>query len=557
MGFISRNFLPACENVCLCCPALKPSSRRPVKRYKKMLSEIFPKKLNGSPNERKIMKLCEYAYKNPARIPKIARFLQQKCYKELRTENFGFIKIIMEVYCKLLYVCKDQMVYFAMNLLSVIIELLDAKRLDELRILGCQSLTALVYCQSDSTYARNIGTLIPKVGNLAQETREGNDNLLQAACLQCLSSMVWFMSEYSYIFPELDQIVYAILENYETDEQPDDDGKRCENHHNWVDEVVRCEAGAGPILHNTTNNMILRSFPESKDSTLLTREERENPKVWSQICIQKLAELAKESTTMRWILDPMFTYFDVHEHWSPKHGLALNVLLDMVYLSKISGNEQFILVSLVRHLDHKNIMHDPQLKSSIVHIATSLVKQLRLSSVAVDIGVASNLCRHLRKSLEVTAEIAGAEEVSWNFLLQGSIEDCLLEIAKGIGDVSPLYEMMTFMLEKLSSVTLVARSTIGSLLILAHIISLTSVRTHVELMFPEALLVQLIKAMLHPDAEVRVGSHMIFSIILAGTPIRPRYESECPFESKKLHSRTAAAFASATALLEKLKGISK
>jgi hypothetical protein len=45
MGLISRKLFPACESMCVCCPALRSSSRQPVKRYKKLLSEIFPKSL--------------------------------------------------------------------------------------------------------------------------------------------------------------------------------------------------------------------------------------------------------------------------------------------------------------------------------------------------------------------------------------------------------------------------------------------------------------------------------------------------------------------------------
>lgn len=554
MGYISRKLLPACENVCLCCPALNPSSRRPVKRYKKLLSEIFIKNLDGIPNERKIIKLCEYAAKNPSRIPKISNFIEQKFYKELQSEHFTYIKVIMEVYCKLLCLCKEQMAYFARNLLSLVTALLDANQLDQLRVLGCQTLTRFVYNQADGTYACFIESIVSKVSRLAREDVEEHNNQLVAASLQCLSSMVWFMSEYSYIFSDFDEIIYAILDNHGVDKQPKDADEGWEKHHNWVDEVIRCEARAGPIMHNDVgpNNMIICSLPQKKDSNMLTREECENPKVWSQLCIQKLAELAKESSTMRMILDPMFTYFDMHKHWAPKHGLALNVLLNMACLSKISGNEQFILIALVRHLDNKDIIHDPQLKSNIVQIATSLVKQLRLRSVVAEIGVASNLCRHLRKSLQVTVEIVRPEEASWNFLLQDSIEDCLLEIVKGIGDASPLYDMMTTTLEKLASTAVVARATIGSLLILARIISLTSARSHSELIFPDALLLQLLKAMLHPDVEARVGAHMIFSILLAGTSIHPRYESEFLYESKKLHFRTTPAFASTTALLEKL-----
>jgi hypothetical protein len=43
MGFMGAKLFPSCESMCVCCPALRPSSRRPVKRYKKLLAEIFPK----------------------------------------------------------------------------------------------------------------------------------------------------------------------------------------------------------------------------------------------------------------------------------------------------------------------------------------------------------------------------------------------------------------------------------------------------------------------------------------------------------------------------------
>jgi hypothetical protein len=47
--------------------------------------------------------------------------------------------------------------------------------------------------------------------------------------------------------------------------------------------------------------------------------------------------LAKESTTMRRVLDPMLSYFDKKKEWPPRHGLALLVLSDMAYPEKISG----------------------------------------------------------------------------------------------------------------------------------------------------------------------------------------------------------------------------
>ncbi|EPS74671.1 hypothetical protein M569_00084, partial [Genlisea aurea] len=93
MGVISRRLFPVCETMCVCCPAFRASSRQPVKRYKKLLTEIFPKFPDDRPNDRKIMKLCEYASKNSFRIPKIAKYLEERCYKELRSGNTKVVAI--------------------------------------------------------------------------------------------------------------------------------------------------------------------------------------------------------------------------------------------------------------------------------------------------------------------------------------------------------------------------------------------------------------------------------------------------------------------------------
>ncbi|XP_022743108.1 protein EFR3 homolog B-like isoform X1 [Durio zibethinus] len=558
MGFISRKIFPACGSMCVCCPALRSRSRQPVKRYKKLLSEIFPKSPDAPPNERKIAKLCEYAAKNPFRIPKIAKYLEERCYKELRHEHIKYINVVTEAYNKLLCMCKEQMAYFAVNLLNVVIELLDNSKQDAMRILGCQTFTRFIYSQADGTYIHNIEKFVHKVCKLACEDGEEHQRrCLRASSLQCLSAMVWFMAQYSYIFAALDEMVHATLDNYELDTHREDDNER-EPHHNWVDEVVRCEGrGATVACDAGPSNMIIRPQPEKKDPSLLTREEIETPKVWAQICIQRMVELAKESTTLRQVLDPMFVYFDSRQHWVPHQGLAMVVLSDMSYW-EASGNRQLILAAVVRHLDHKNVAHDPQLKSYIIQVAAALARQIRSRGVLGEIGFVSDLCRHLRKSFQATLESVGEQESNLNILLQNSIEDCLLEIAKGIDDARPLFNMMAISLEKLPSSGFVARATIGSLMVLAHMISLALVSSCSQQVFPEALLVQLLKAMLHPIVEARVGAHQIFSALLIPSSNRPRHEvaslrSGYVCEPRRWHSNNASAFASISALLEKLR----
>ena len=42
-GVISRQVLPACGSLCFFCPSMRARSRQPVKRYKKLIAEIFPR----------------------------------------------------------------------------------------------------------------------------------------------------------------------------------------------------------------------------------------------------------------------------------------------------------------------------------------------------------------------------------------------------------------------------------------------------------------------------------------------------------------------------------
>lgn len=72
-------------------------------------------------------------------------------------------------------------------------------------------------------------------------------------------------------------------------------------------------------------------------SSFWCREQIETSSVWAQICIQRMAELAKESTTMHQVLDPMLLYFDSGRHWAPRQGLAMIVLSDMSYFLESAG----------------------------------------------------------------------------------------------------------------------------------------------------------------------------------------------------------------------------
>lgn len=115
----------------------------------------------------------------------------------------------------------------------------------------------------------------------------------------------------------------------------------------------------------------------------------------------------------------------------------------------VLGNQQLILTHVIRHLDHKNVSHDPQLKSYVIQVATALARQIRTGAMLPEIGFVSDLCRHLRKSLQATVESVGEQESNLNIMLQNSIEDCLLEIAKRVSLLLTVYVVAAFVVDLL------------------------------------------------------------------------------------------------------------
>ncbi|KAL0359524.1 UNVERIFIED_CONTAM: protein SEMI-ROLLED LEAF 2 [Sesamum angustifolium] len=185
------------------------------------------------------------------------------------------------------------------------------------------------------------------------------------------------------------------------------------------------------------------------------REDSKNPCFWSRVCLHNMAKLGKEATTMRRVLESLFRYFDNGNLWPAKDGIAFPVLKDMQLLMDDSGqNTHFLLSILVKHLDHKNVLKQPDMQLDIVQVVTALARLAKIHPSVAIVSAVSDVMRHLRKGIHCSLDDAnlGEDLIKWNRKYHEAVDECLVELSSKVDPFLSLVEDSKFQINDLGSV---------------------------------------------------------------------------------------------------------
>lgn len=95
-------------------------------------------------------------------------------------------------------------------------------------------------------------------------------------------------------------------------------------------------------------------------------------------------------------------------------------------------NMHLLLALLIKHIENKAMVKQPDMQLSIVEVAAILAEQSNAQASAATIGAISDLVRHLKRTFHITLGSKDAELVKRNEKFRKAIDECLVELSKKV-----------------------------------------------------------------------------------------------------------------------------
>ncbi|XLU49918.1 hypothetical protein S245_044732, partial [Arachis hypogaea] len=186
------------------------------------------------------------------------------------------------------------------------------------------------------------------------------------------------------------------------------------------------------------------------------------------------------------------------------------------------------------HLDHKIVLKEPKMQLDIVEVTTSLAQYAKVQPSVSIIGALSDVMRHLRKSIQ------SSDVIEWNKNFREAVDKCLVQLTIKVGEPGSILDVMAVMLENISNITAISRTTVTVVYQTTQIIASLP-----NLSYQNKLLL----AMVHQDHETQATAHRVFLFPLGAGMLASNKASDVP----RTLSRAVSVFSSSAAMFEKLK----
>lgn len=86
---------------------------------------------------------------------------------------------------------------------------------------------------------------------------------------------------------------------------------------------------------------------------------------------------------------------------------------------------------LIKHIDHKTVLKEPNMQLDIVEVATSLAQYAKVQPSVSIIGAVSDMMRHLRKTIHCSLDNSNLD-TNWNKNFREVVDKCLVILANKV-----------------------------------------------------------------------------------------------------------------------------
>lgn len=97
---------------------------------------------------------------------------------------------------------------------------------------------------------------------------------------------------------------------------------------------------------------------------------------------------------------------------------------------------------LIKHLDHKIVLKEPNMQLDIVEVTTSLAQYAKVQPSVSVIGAVSDMMRHLRKSIHLSLDNSNLspDVINWNKNFRKVVDKCLVRLSNKVSHFSHSFQ---------------------------------------------------------------------------------------------------------------------